>query len=184
MIVGVIAVDVYVSTVLAVCLGILYPVLVIGGLVRLHDADSNPRFEKELGGWEFLIALVGLIAYLAGVDAWDNLVLSSGRNVTAKVVDVKVERSSHGSKTWTYTVLSAETGAPLPGGAFEPDSHRFTVNDVITVRVDPAGWVAPKLRGEADSPAGLLTFVGCNVVIDLLVLRCARAPRPRARPGR
>ncbi|MGW3042924.1 hypothetical protein ACWC9T_23410 [Kitasatospora sp. NPDC001159] len=179
MLIGITAADVYVGTVLAVCLGFLYPVVMIGGLVMLDDSDGNPRLAKDSSGLGALVTIIGLFAYLAGIVAWQNLILGSGRSVNAVVVSEDVEKSSHGSTTWTYTLTSGGTGF-IPGGPLEQPSHRFKPGDTVTVRMDPAGRVAPKLPGEADSTAALWSAIGLSALIDILVLWFAR---PRHKPG-
>ncbi|MFJ9774117.1 hypothetical protein ACIRVF_23225 [Kitasatospora sp. NPDC101157] len=181
MIVGITAVDVYVSGILAVCLGFLYPVVMVGGLVMFEDSADNPRPTKDSVGLGVLAAVLALVAYQAGIVAWHNLILGPGRNVNAVIVSEHVEKSSRGSTKWTYT-LAPGGNDPVPGGPLEQDSHRFDVGDTVVVRTDPAGQVAPKLPGEADSTAALWSAIGLIVLIALLVLRFART-RPRRKPG-
>ncbi|MEV7775650.1 hypothetical protein [Kitasatospora sp. NPDC086791] len=116
--------------------------------------------------------------------AWHDLILRSGENVSAVVLFEKVENTGRGSKTWSYTLVPRSPAVDPPGGDLEQDSHRFKPGDVITVRVDPAGRAAPKLPGEADSPAAFLGFLGLNAAIDAVVLWATRKPRPPRRPAR
>ncbi|WBP86506.1 hypothetical protein [Kitasatospora cathayae] len=183
MIVGITAVDVYVSGILAVCLGFLYPVVMVGGLVMLEDSADHPRLAKDSVGLGVLAAILALVAYQAGIVAWHNLILGSGRNVNAVIVSEHVEKSSHGSTKWTY-MLAPEGTDSIPGGPLEQDSHRFKPGDTIVVRVDPGGQVAPKLPGEADSTAALWSAVGLTVLIDLLVLWFVRPRRKPSSPPR
>ncbi|MET8626159.1 hypothetical protein ABZW30_20795 [Kitasatospora sp. NPDC004669] len=180
-ILGVIAVDVYVSTVLAVLLGFLYPIAMIVALAVRRDAVGNREFKKDEHGWIGIMAIAALFAYLAGVDVWHNLILRSGTDVTAVVLEEKVEKSGRGV-TRSYTLIPSD-GTTIPGGDLKPNSERFKPGDIITVRVDPAGRVAPKLPGEADSPVSFLGFLGLNAAIDGIVLWAARKPRaPRTTP--
>ncbi|MGW3042911.1 hypothetical protein ACWC9T_23345 [Kitasatospora sp. NPDC001159] len=183
LVLGLIAVAVYINEPLAFGLGLLYPLVMAVGFGMLHKTESDTTSAKDEGGWAMLVAVIAFIAFMAGGVAWHNLVLSSGRNVTAVVLTEKVDKSSRGSVTRSYTLDPQGTTDGIPGGNLQPDSERFKPGDVITVRVDPAGRVAPKLPGEADSPAALLTFLGCDALIAAVVLWAARKPRPPRAPG-
>jgi hypothetical protein len=167
-IIGTVAVDVYVSTVLALILGFLYPAAMIIALAVRRDAVGNRTFEKDEAGPIAVMAVAALFAYLAGTGVWHNLILHSGTDMTAVVLEEKIEKSGRGSAR-SYTLIPSD-GTTVPGGDLEPDSQRFKPGDIITVRVDPAGRVAPELPGEADSPAALLGFLGLNATIDGIVL--------------
>ncbi|MEU8925803.1 hypothetical protein AB0D10_33550 [Kitasatospora sp. NPDC048545] len=69
-------------------------------------------------------------------------------------------------------------GTAINGISFYPPRNEAPDD---TVRMDPAGRVAPELPGEADSPAMLLAFLGLNAVIDGLVLWSVQRPRPPRR---
>ncbi|MFG2842800.1 hypothetical protein ACGF12_06440 [Kitasatospora sp. NPDC048296] len=179
--VGVVLAYVYVGTIVAVALGFLYLVAVGIGVSKLGAPGSDPEF-KEVGGSLALAVLVLLMATGAGADAWHNMVLSSGRDVRAVVVTEHVEKSSRGSTTRTYTLVSRGEGT-VPGGPLKPDSERFESGDTVTVRMDPAGRVAPKLPGEADSPASLWLAIGLNAGFALILLWFAHIDsRPRRMP--
>ncbi|MFG2842788.1 hypothetical protein ACGF12_06380 [Kitasatospora sp. NPDC048296] len=180
-IIGIIAVDVYVSTIVAVLLGFLYPIAMIAAFTVRPDAIRNREFRKDEGGWVAIMAIAALLAYLAGTDLRHNLILRSGTDVTAVVLEEKIEKSGRGV-TRSYTLIPSD-GAAIPGGDLTPNSERFKPGDIITVRVDPAGRVAPKLPGEADSPVALLGFLGLNAAIDGIVLWAARKPRPPRLPS-
>jgi hypothetical protein len=154
--------------------------MIIALAVR-RDAVGNREFEKDETGWIAIMAIAALFAYLAGTDVWHNLILRSGTDVTAVVLAEKIEKTGRGSVT-SYTLIQSN-GTAIPGGDLKPDSERFKPGYVITVRVDPAGRVAPKLPGEADSPVSLLGFLGLNAAIDGIVLWAARKPRPPRLPG-
>ncbi|MFJ9442704.1 hypothetical protein ACIRRH_12630 [Kitasatospora sp. NPDC101235] len=175
--VGVIALDVYVNSFLAGIVGLAYPLIVLYAFAVRRDADSNPRFQKNMAAWGLGISAAGFVAYLAGSDAWANLILSTGRTVQAVVVDEEVTNVLHDSGR-AYTLTSTGSADAVPGGPLKEDSRRLQRGDVVTVRMDPAGRVAPKLPGEADSPASLLLFLGCNVLIDGTVLWSVRRPGP------
>ncbi|MFE7636864.1 hypothetical protein DR950_32575 [Kitasatospora xanthocidica] len=174
--VGVIALDVYVNSFLAAVVGLAYPLIVLYAFAVRRDADSNPRFQKNMVAWGLGISVVGFVAYLAGTEAWANLILGSGRTVQAVVVDEKVTDALHGTGR-AYSLASTELNDDVPGGPLTESSPRFKRGQVITVRMDPAGRVAPKLPGEADSSAYLLAFLGCNVLIDGTVLWSVRRPK-------
>ncbi|GHF50585.1 hypothetical protein GCM10018790_30480 [Kitasatospora xanthocidica] len=172
----------YVGTALVVGLVILYLVVAGVGLAKLRGPGSDPGY-KDTGGALALVALAVVLATAAGGDAWQNLVLSSGREVNAVVVSEKADRSSRGSTTWSYTLTSAD-GATVPGGPLAQDSERFKPGDTVTVRIDPAGRVAPKLPGEAASSASLWSVIGLNAAIAALVLCLAHlGNRPRGTTG-
>ncbi|MEV7188549.1 hypothetical protein [Kitasatospora sp. NPDC093102] len=178
---GVVLTFVYVGTSLAFGLGALYMIAAGVGLAKLGGPGNGPGYE-DVGGGLALVFFAILIATGAGTDAWDNHVLASGRNVDAVVVAEHIDKSIRGTKR-TYDLSS--DGASVPGGDLEPDNRRFSPGDHVTVRMDPAGRVAPKLPGEADSPASLWTAIGINAGIALFVLWFAhgsgkppRAPRP------
>ncbi|MER7765630.1 hypothetical protein [Kitasatospora sp. NPDC096140] len=180
-ILGVIAADVYAGTVPAVLLGLLYPVAVGVALASRRDADGRRGLGKDEGALIAATAVAALFACLTGTDVWHNLVLRSGEDVSAVVLQEKVERIGRGTVR-SYTLLPRDGGA-VPGGDLRPDSQRFKPGDTVTVRVDPAGRVAPELPGEADSPAPLLGFLGLNAAIGAAVLWTARKPRPPHPPG-
>ncbi|MGW7442679.1 hypothetical protein [Kitasatospora sp. NPDC054795] len=188
MLVAVIALDVYVNSFLATVVGFGYPLVMLIAFALRRDADTNPAFQKRMFGWSAGICAVAFVAYLAGSTAWTNLILGSGRTVRAVVVDEKVTDSLHGTGR-AYTLAATELNDEVPGGPLEERDALFKRGDVITVRMDPAGRVAPKLPGEVGSPAYLLLFLGCNVLIDGAVLWSVRRPGPSAvravdRPGR
>ncbi|MFG3225390.1 hypothetical protein ACGF07_11520 [Kitasatospora sp. NPDC048194] len=176
LIIGIAALDVYVASFLATLVGFGYPLAMFLALVMRRDADCNPAFQKRQFGWGAAIALLGFAAYVSGVIAWNNLILESGRTVRAVVLSEKVANSLHGTGR-EYTLASSESNDEVPGGPLSQSSARFKPGDVITVRMDPAGRVPPKLPGEADSPVGMLTFLGCNAVIDGILLWSASRPR-------
>ncbi|MFF2143323.1 hypothetical protein [Kitasatospora sp. NPDC058190] len=175
--IGVVLANVYVGNLLAFVLGFLYLMAVGVGVSKLGAPGSDPGF-KAFGASLALAFLVLLMATGAGADAWHNMVLSSGRDVHAVVVTEHVEKSSRGSTTRTYTLVSRGEGT-VPGGPLKPDSERFKPGDTVTVRMDPAGRVAPKLPGEADSPASLWLAIGLNAGFALILLWFAR-PDPRS----
>ncbi|MFE7528755.1 hypothetical protein ACFU7Y_24000 [Kitasatospora sp. NPDC057542] len=51
MLVGVIALDVYVNSFLAGVVGLVYPVIVLYAFAVRRDAGSNPRFRKSMVAW-------------------------------------------------------------------------------------------------------------------------------------
>ncbi|RKT11131.1 hypothetical protein BX285_5066 [Streptomyces sp. 1114.5] len=176
--IGIVLAGGYVGTLLVVGLVVLYLVLAGVGLVKLRGPGSDPGY-KDVGGALALVALAVIMATAAGGDAWQNLVLSSGREVNAVVVSAKADKSSRGSTTWSYALASAD-GAGVPGGPLAQDSERFRPGDTVTVRMDPAGRVAPKLPGEAGSTASLWSVIGLNAGIAVLLLWFARfGSRPR-----
>ncbi|MFG2912224.1 hypothetical protein ACGF0D_04885 [Kitasatospora sp. NPDC048298] len=172
---GVMALNVYVNAYLAAVVGLVYPLVVLYAFAVRRDADSNPRFRKNMVAWGLGISAVGFVAYLAGAEAWANLILGSGRTVQAVVTDSEVTNVLHDSGR-AYSLVASGSADAVPGGPLKEDSHRFKRGDVVTVRMDPAGRVAPKLPGEADSPGYLLLFLGCNVLIDGTVLWSVRRP--------
>ncbi|MFE7528754.1 hypothetical protein ACFU7Y_23995 [Kitasatospora sp. NPDC057542] len=179
--VGIVLAYVYVGTLLAFGLGALYMVAAGVGLAKLGAPGDDPDY-KDVGAGLALVFLALLIAIGAGADAWHNQVLGSGRDVKAMVVAEHVDTSIHGT-TRTYDLSS--NGEDVPGGPLAPNSRRFSPGDYVTVRMDPAGRVAPKLPGEADSPASLWCAIGINAGIALFLLWFAydsgkppRAPRP------
>ncbi|WP_030246423.1 DUF3592 domain-containing protein [Streptomyces sp. NRRL S-350] len=181
--VGIVLAGAYVGTLLVVGLVVLYLVVAATGLVKLRGPGNDPGY-KDTGGALALVALAVIMATAASGDASQNLALSSGREVNAVVTSEKADRSSRGSTTWTYTLTSAD-GATVPGGPLVQHSERFRPGDAVTVRIDPAGRVAPKLPGEADSTASLWAVVGLNAGIAALVLWLARfGSRPRRTPRR
>ncbi|MBD0675043.1 hypothetical protein [Streptomyces sp. CBMA156] len=175
--VGVIALDVHVNGFLAGVVGLVYPLIVLYAFAVRPDTGGNPRFRKNAVAWGLGVSAVGFVAYLAGTEAWANLILGSGRTVQAVVVGEEVTNVLHDSGR-VYTLASAGSADAVPGGPLAEDSRRFGRGDVVTVRMDPAGRVAPKLPGEADSPAALLLFLGCNVLIDGTVLWSVRRTGP------
>ncbi|MFF7991798.1 hypothetical protein ACFZDG_18640 [Kitasatospora xanthocidica] len=176
--VGIVLAGGYVGTVLVVGLVILYLVVAGVGLAKLRGPGSDPGY-KDTGGALALVALAVIMATAAGGDAWQDLVLSSGRDVNAVVASEQATRSSRGSTTWSYTLTSAD-GSIVPGGPLAQDSERFRPGETVTVRMDPAGRVAPKLPGEADSSASLWSVTGLNAGIAALLLWLARfGSRPR-----
>lgn len=176
--IGVVLAFVYVGALPAFGLGVLYMVAAGVGLAKLGTPGNGPD-SKDVGGALLLVFFALLIATGAGADVWHNHLLSSGRDVKAMVVAEHLDTSVRGTKR-TY-VLSAE-GVEVPGGPLAPDSRRFSPGDYVTVRMDPAGRVAPKLPGEADSPASLWSAIGVNAGIALFVLWFAHdsAKPPRA----
>ncbi|MEV7354983.1 MULTISPECIES: hypothetical protein [unclassified Kitasatospora] len=179
--VGTVLAFVYVGTLLAFGLGALYMVATGVGLAKLGGPGNDPD-GKDVSAGLVLVFFAVLIATGAGADAWHNQLLGSGRDVKAVVIAEHVDKSIHGTKR-TYD-LSTQ-GEKVPGGPLEPDSRRFNPGDHVTVRMDPAGRVAPKLPGEADSPASLWSAIGINAVIALFLLWFAydsskppRDPRP------
>ncbi|MFJ9697933.1 hypothetical protein [Kitasatospora sp. NPDC101183] len=175
-ILGLVALAVYVSWTLAALLGFLYPLLMTVGLAAVPGDGREPDAATGL-----LVGVVGFVTFLSGITAWNNLALSTGRDVTAVVVHEKVKDTGHGSKAWFYTLSQDGTGT-VPGGPLEQGSPRFAPGDHVTVRMDPAGRVAPKLPGEAGSPAGLLGFLGGTALTAAVIPWSARRPRP-PRPG-
>ncbi|MFJ8625310.1 hypothetical protein ACIRD3_21035 [Kitasatospora sp. NPDC093550] len=174
--------DAYVGTALVVALVLLYLVVAGVGLAKLRGPGSDPGY-KDTGGGLALVALAVVMATAAGGDAWQNLVLSAGREVNAVVVSEKADRSSRGSTTWSYTLTSAD-GATVPGGPLTQGSERFRPGDSVTVRTDPDGRVAPKLPGEAASSASLWSVIGLNAAIAALLLCVAHSGnRPRGTRG-
>ncbi|MFJ9842332.1 hypothetical protein ACIRYZ_17970 [Kitasatospora sp. NPDC101155] len=175
---GVALADVYVGGLLAFGVGVVYLVVIAVGIAGLREFGT-----RDLGAVVGLVILIFLMACGAGVTAYENLILSSGRNVTTVVMFEKVEKSLRGGETWTYTLFPKHPAEDIPGGHLEQDSHRFKPGDTVVVRVDPAGRVAPKLPGEADSPAALWGAIGLNAVIAGIVFWAARKPRPPRPPG-
>ncbi|MET8626172.1 hypothetical protein ABZW30_20860 [Kitasatospora sp. NPDC004669] len=173
--IGVMALDVYVNSFLATTAGFVYPVVMFLALVIRRDADCNPAFQKRMFGWGAGIAAVAFAAYLSGSVAWTNAILGSGRTVQAVVLKEKVTDRGSGR---AYTLASTELADEVPGGDLDEGSARFKPGDVITVRMDPAGRVAPKLPGEVGSTGYLLVFLGCNVLIDGILLWSVHRPKP------
>ncbi|MFH9350231.1 hypothetical protein [Kitasatospora sp. NPDC017646] len=176
LITGTTALDVYVNPFLASIVGLCYPVIMLLALVVRRDADCHPAFQKRLFGWGTGISGIALVAYLSGSTAWTNLILESGRTVQAVVLNEKTTDSLHGTGR-AYTLASTELADEVPGGPLEQNSPRFRPGDVITVRMDPAGRVAPKLPGEVGSSAYLVASLGCNAAIAGILLWSARRPR-------
>ncbi|MET8541939.1 hypothetical protein ABZW03_14960 [Kitasatospora sp. NPDC004799] len=179
--IGIVLAFAYVGTFPAFGLGVLYMVAAGVGLAKLGAPGNGPDSTTGWGGL-LIVFFALLIGTGAGADAWHNHVLGSGRDVQAVVVAEHLDKSVRGTKR-TY-VLSAE-GAEVPGGPLAPDRRRFSPGDHVTVRMDPAGRVAPKLPGEADSPASLWSAIGINAGIALFVFWFAhdsgkprRTPRP------
>ncbi|MEV7935621.1 hypothetical protein AB0O82_05700 [Kitasatospora sp. NPDC088264] len=175
--IGVIALDVYVNSFIATIVGFAYPVVMLLALALRRDADSNPAFQRKAFAWGAGIAAVAFVAYLSGSVAWTNLILGSGRTVKAVVLNEKTTDSLHGSGR-AYALASTDPAGEIPGGDLEESSTRLKPGDVITVRMDPAGRVAPKLPGEVDSTAYLSTFLGCNILIGATLLWSVRRPTP------
>ncbi|MEU1290002.1 hypothetical protein [Kitasatospora sp. NPDC005856] len=175
--VAVIALDVYVNTFLATLVGLGYPLVMLIAFALRRDADTNPVFQKRMFAWSTGICAVAFVAYLSGSAAWTNLILGAGRTVDAVVLSEKVTDSLHGTGR-AYTLASTELNDEVPGGPLVERDALFQRGDVVTVRMDPAGRVAPKLPGEVDSSAYLLLFLGCNVLIDGTVLWSVRRPGP------
>ncbi|MFD7592559.1 hypothetical protein ACFV6D_05930 [Kitasatospora sp. NPDC059812] len=180
--IGVTALNVYVNSFVATIVGFAYPVVMLLALALRRDADSNPAFQRKPFAWGAGIAAVAFVAYLSGSVAWTNLILGSGRTVQAVVLNEKTTDSLHGSGR-AYTLASTDPAGEIPGGDLEESSTRFKPGDVITVRIDPAGQVAPKLPGEVDSTAYLLTFLACNALIGGTLLWSARRPTPPHDPS-
>ncbi|MFJ7908012.1 hypothetical protein [Kitasatospora sp. NPDC096204] len=175
MLVAVIALDVHVNSFLATLVGFGYPLVMLIAFALRRDADTNPAFQKRMFAWGAGICAVAFVGYLSGSVAWTDLILGSGRTVRAVVVDEKVSDSLHGTGR-EYTLAATEPGGEVPGGPLQERDARFKRGDVVTVRMDPAGRVAPKLPGEVGSPAYALLFLGCNVLIDGTVLWSVRRP--------
>ncbi|MFJ4187505.1 hypothetical protein [Kitasatospora sp. NPDC089509] len=178
LILGVIAVDVYLDRRLAIVLGLLYPAALIAVFTLRGEAVRNPAFQKALTGCLAIMTLTGLFAYLLGANAWRGLILRSGSEVTAVVRAERIEKSNRGAVSRSYA-LTTPDGTPVPGGDLRPDTARFRPGYVITVRMDPTGRVAPELPGEADSPAPLLGFLTLNAVLDGIILWSVRRPTDR-----
>ncbi|MEV7596726.1 hypothetical protein AB0O91_04985 [Kitasatospora sp. NPDC089797] len=178
LILGVIAVDVYLDGRLAIALGCVYPVTLVAVFTLRRDSLGNPAFQKAMTGCIALMAFTGLFAYLLGANAWRGLILRSGDEVTAVVRSERIEKSGRGAAARSYT-LAERDGTAVPGGELRPDSARFRPGDVLTVRVDPTGRVAPELPGETDSPAPALGFLALNAVLDGIILWSVRRPTDR-----
>ncbi|WP_031078308.1 ABC transporter ATP-binding protein [Streptomyces sp. NRRL WC-3742] len=190
LIIGVVAVAVYVSWLLALVVGSVYPVVMILGFIRMRGTggEAGPKaheYEKTLG---LIVGLAGFAAFVSGVTAWNNLVLSASPDVTAVVVHEKFEKPiGRGRGHWAFTlapVSPAHPGETLPGGPLERGSHQYFLLDRITVRVDPSGYIAPKVPAEAESPVGLLCFLGFTAPIAGVILwslRTGGPPRPPVR---
>ncbi|MFE6055362.1 hypothetical protein ACFQ6N_31815 [Kitasatospora sp. NPDC056446] len=183
--VGIVLAYVFVGTLLAFGLGALYIVTTGIGLAKLRSPVSDSDY-NDIGGALLLVLLATLMACGAGADAWHNHVLGTGRNIDAVVTTEHVEKSARGGTKRTYTLVSKGEGT-VPGGPLAPESRRFKPGDTVTVRMDPAGRVAPKLPGEADSPASLGLAVGLGTGIALLLLwyghEAGRPPRKPRPPG-
>nr|BFD93850.1 hypothetical protein KitaXyl93_52100 [Kitasatospora sp. Xyl93] len=177
MLVAVIALDVYVNSFLATVVGFGYPLVMLIAFALRRDADTNPAFQKRMFVYGTAVCAVAFVAYLSGSVAWTNLILGSGRTVDAVVLDEKVTDSLHGTGR-AYTLAATELNDEVPGGPLEEPDARFKRGDVVAVRMDPAGRVAPKLPGEVGSPAYPLLFIGCNVLIAGTVLWSVRRPGP------
>ncbi|MFE5583697.1 hypothetical protein [Kitasatospora sp. NPDC056531] len=176
--VGVVLAGVYVGGLLAFGVGIVYLAVIGVGIASLRELSS-----KDLGAVVGMVILILLMAGGTGIIAAHNLILGSGRNVATSVMFERVEKSLRDGEKWTYTLFPKHPDEAVPGGNLELDSHRFKPGDTVIVRVDPAGRVAPKLPGEADSPAALWGTIGLNAVLDGIVLWAAREPRPTRPPG-
>ncbi|MFJ6382136.1 hypothetical protein ACIQI7_19300 [Kitasatospora sp. NPDC092039] len=179
--VGVVLAFVYVGVLLAFGLGALYMVAAGVGLAK-PGAPGNSPDHKDVGGGLVIIFFALLLATGAGADVWHNHVLGSGRDVEGTVVAEHLDTSARGTKR-SYDL--SVNGEAVPGGRLAPDSRRFGPGDHVTVRIDPAGRVAPKLPGEAGSPASLWSAIGINAGIAVFVLwfghdrgEPPRTPRP------
>ncbi|MFF9642374.1 hypothetical protein [Kitasatospora aureofaciens] len=104
---------------------------------------------RTLGCLAALIApLALLVAAAATGNVRDDVVLSAGPTVTARVVEVE-RTPGNRDPSWDYSLVTGN-GAPVPGGSLNQRNQALRIGDQVTVRIDPDGTARPKRPDEID----------------------------------
>ncbi|MFD8701859.1 hypothetical protein ACFV1W_04420 [Kitasatospora sp. NPDC059648] len=104
---------------------------------------------RTLGCLAALIApLALLVAAAATGNVRDDVVLSAGPTVTARVVEVE-RTPGNRDPSWDYSLVT-DNGAPVPGGRLNQRNQALRIGDQVTVRIDPDGTARPKRPDEID----------------------------------
>ncbi|MFI6446675.1 hypothetical protein [Kitasatospora sp. NPDC050543] len=156
-------------------LGALYAVVLSAGLVVAAGAET--------GCWTaFLVLIAALIAAAAGSSAREDLILLSGRTVTATVVGKSMGPVSKGHADWYYT-LRGPDGTTVPGGRLKLSEDGLATGDQVTVREDPAGRATPNAPDRVNPDGSLWTAAGLSGAIALAVLYAGLTRRRALRAG-
>ncbi|MGW2376114.1 hypothetical protein [Kitasatospora sp. NPDC001683] len=129
------------------------------GLLVLSTAVLSAGLGRMAGGTlGCLAALIAplalLVAAAASGNVRDDVVLSAGPTVTARVVDVE-RTPGNRDPSWDYGLVTAD-GAPVPGGRLNQRTQALRIGDQVTVRIDPDGTARPKRPDEIDLSTDLL----------------------------
>ncbi|MET9181871.1 hypothetical protein ABZX88_27115 [Kitasatospora aureofaciens] len=151
-------------------------VLVLGtaalsaGLGRLADGT--------LGCLAALITpLALLVAAAAAGNVRDDLVLSAGPTVTARVVDVQ-RTPGNRDPSWDHRLVTAD-GTPVPGGTLNQRDQALRIGDQVAVRTAPDGTARPKRPEEIDLGTDLLWSATVLLASSAAVLWIGLASRHR-----
>ncbi|MFJ9842342.1 hypothetical protein ACIRYZ_18020 [Kitasatospora sp. NPDC101155] len=117
-----------------------------------------------------------LIAAAAAGNVRDDVVLSAGPTVTARVVDVERTPGNRGP-SWDYRLVT-DDGAPVPGGRLNQHNQDLRIGEQVTVRIDPDGTARPKRPEQIDLGTDLFWAAVVLLASSAAVLRVGLSARP------
>ncbi|MDH6706126.1 hypothetical protein P3T27_002849 [Kitasatospora sp. MAA19] len=123
-----------------------------------------------------LVPIALLVAASATSNVRDDLVLSSGPTVTARVVG-KERTAGTRDPSWDYSLASVD-GSPVPGGRLNQRDQSLRVGDQVTVRFDPDGTARPKRPEQLDLGTDLFWAVAVLLAAALAVACLGLSSRP------
>ncbi|MEU9078976.1 hypothetical protein [Kitasatospora sp. NPDC048538] len=123
------------------------------GVLLLCTAGLSAGLGRLAGGTPGCLAaliapLVLLVAAAAAGNVRDDVVLSSGPTVTARITGVERTPGTR-NPSWDYALVTAD-GTPVPGGRLNQRVQTLRVGDQVTVRLALDGTARPKRPEEID----------------------------------
>ncbi|MFI9363947.1 hypothetical protein ACIG5E_23265 [Kitasatospora sp. NPDC053057] len=133
---------------------------------------------RTLGCLAALIApLALLVAAAATGNVRDDVVLSAGPTVSARVVEVE-RTPGNRDPSWDYRLVT-DDGTPVPGGTLNQRSQTLRIGDQVTVRTAPDGTARPKRPEEIDLRTDLFWAAAVLLASSAAVLWIGLASRRR-----
>ncbi|MFE5583708.1 hypothetical protein [Kitasatospora sp. NPDC056531] len=151
------------------------------GVLSLGTAVLSAGLGRLAGGTRGCVAalvtpLALLVAAAAAGNVRDDVVLSAGPTVTARVVDVERTPGNRGP-SWDYRLVT-DDGVPVPGGRLNQHNQDLRIGSQVTVRIDPDGTARPKRPEQIDLGNDLFWAAAALLASSAAVLYVALSARP------